>query len=35
MYLNYSPYPKVTKDISFIINNNISFETIQTIIFTK
>lgn len=33
MYLNYSPYPKVTKDISFIINNNISFETIQNYIY--
>lgn len=33
MYLNYSSYPKVTKDISFIINNNISFETIQNYIY--
>jgi phenylalanyl-tRNA synthetase beta chain len=34
MYKEYSLYPKIIKDLSFIINKNISFKEIQeTIIF--
>ena len=33
VYQDYSSYPKIMKDLSFIVKNNISFDTIQKILY--
>lgn len=33
LYKDYSVYPRITKDLSFVINNNISFENIKDILY--
>ena len=35
MYKEYSLYPKIIKDLSFIINQNVSFEELQTTLYAN